>query len=169
MADSTTDAVAARRAQREEYSPITLRVVATAMVGGFVGMVLMLPLLVGVPVVFNLFRTEPIAQFAPFLAQIGVERSLWLGVALFVVGGTTVLPLMFVVVAAFLPPEEPRYLRGVTYATLFWTGFLLAFWPGGNGLTIAVFLVVSLLSHWIYGAVLGLVLTRSVGIPQHDV
>lgn len=169
MADNTTDAVAARRAQREEYSPITLRVVATAMVGGFVGMVLMLPLLVGVPVLFNLFRTEPIAQFAPFLAQVGVQRSLWLGVGLFIVGGTTVLPLMFVVVAAFLPPEEPRYLRGVTYATLFWTGFLLAFWPGGNWLTITVFLVVSLLSHWIYGAVLGLTLTRTVGIPQHDV
>lgn len=169
MPDGTSEAVVRRRAQRETYSPITLRVIGTAMVGGLVGMVLMLPVLVGIPFAFSLFRTEPIAQFAPFLTQIGFEPSLALGVTLFVIGGTTVLPLMFVVVGAFLPPEEPRYLRGVTYATIFWTGFILAFWPGGDGATVTVFLVVSLLAHWIYGAVLGQTLVRTVGIPQHDV
>lgn len=169
MADSTSEAAAVHRARREEYSPITLRVIGTAMVGGLAGMVLMLPVLVGVPLAFSLFRTEPIAQFAPFLDHLGFEPSLALGVTLFIIGGATILPLMFVVVGAFLPPEEPRYLRGVTYATIFWTGFILAFWPGGNGATITVFLVVSLLAHWIYGAVLGQVLHRTVGIPQHDV
>lgn len=149
--------------------PITVRVVLAGMGSGLVGMVLMLPVLVGVPAVFGLFRTEPIAQFAPFLAQVGFERSLALGVSLFVVGGTTVLPLMFVVVADFLPPERPAYAKGVTFATIFWTGFLLAFWPGGSALTVLVFLVVSLAAHWIYGAALGGVLARTTGIPQHEV
>lgn len=149
--------------------PITVRVVVTAMIGGLAGMILMLPLLVGIPAATGMFRTEPIAEFAPFLAHIGFERSLTLGVSLFVIGGTTILPLMFVVVGAYLPPEVPRYLRGVTFATIFWTGFVLAFWPGGSVLTIGLFLAVSLVAHWIYGAVLGVTLDRTTGIPQHDV
>lgn len=149
--------------------PITVRVVLSAMGGGLLGMVVMLPILVGIPALFGIFRTEPIAQFAPFLAHVGFERSLTLGVTLFVIGGTTILPLMFTVVGAFLPPEDPRYLRGVSFATIFWTGFILAFWPGGSALTIGLFLVVSLLAHWVYGAVLGGVLSRTTGIPQHAV
>ncbi|MFC7007607.1 DUF6789 family protein [Halalkalicoccus salilacus] len=58
---------------------------------------------------------------------------------------------------------------GAAYATIFWIGFLIAFWPGGGVLTIGLFLVVSLVSHWIYGMTLGYVLDATVGIPQHDV
>ena len=149
--------------------PITLRIVLAGMGGGFVGMILMLPVLVGVPELLNLFRTEPIVEFANIGAYVGLEPTLALGVALFVVGGTTILPLMFVVVGAFLPPREPRYLRGATFATLFWTGFVLAFWPGGDTLTIALFLGVSLVAHWVYGSALGFVLDSTTGIPQHRV
>ena len=149
--------------------PITVRLVLTAMVSGLVGMVLMLPLLVGVPVLFGLFRTEPIVQFANIGVFFGFEPTLALGVALFVVGGTTILPLMFLVVGAFLPPKRPRYARGVTFATVFWVGFVLAFWPGEGILAVSLFLVFSLVSHWIYGGVMGLMLDYFVEIPQHDV
>lgn len=169
MTDSTSEAMAVPHAGHEMDREISPGVVLTAMGAGLAGMVAMLPILVGIPAAFNLFRTEPIADFAPFLEQIGVEPSLTLGVALFVVGGTTILPLMFVVVGMFLPPERPRYLSGVSFATIFWTGFILAFWPGGDGATITVFLVVSLLAHWVYGGVLGLIVERTVGIPEHDV
>lgn len=149
---------------------ITGRLVLTAMVSGLVGMVLMVPLLVGVPVLFGVFRTEPIAQFANFGgAFFGPELSLMLGIVLFVIGGMTVLPLMFLVVGAFLPPEKPRFARGITFATIIWTGFLLGFWPGEGAFAIAIFLIVSLLSHWIYGATLGYLLDRFAQIPQHDV
>lgn len=170
--DSRTDTSAGIALPEQTYGnevPITVRVVLSAMGGGLLGMVLMLPILVGIPALFGIFRTEPIAQFAPFLAHVGFERSLALGVTLFVIGGTTILPLMFTVVGAFLPPESPRYLRGVSFATIFWTGFILAFWPGGSALTIGLFLVVSLLAHWVYGAALGGVLSRTTGIPQHAV
>ncbi|MEM4780458.1 MAG: hypothetical protein QXG03_02680 [Halalkalicoccus sp.] len=148
--------------------PITLRVVAVAMGGGLLGMVLMMPLLAGVPLALDLFRTESIVEFATFGTFLGLEPSLIVGVVLFVLGGTTVLPLLFLVAGAFLPPEEPRYARGVTFATVTWVGFVLAFWPGG-GLTGALFVVISLVSHWIYGTTLGYVVHSTVGIPQHDV
>jgi MFS family permease len=85
------------------------------------------------------------------------------------VGGTVVLPLTFVVVGAYLPPETPRYLRGATFATAFWFGFLPAFWPSAGLLTTASYVLFSLASHWVYGLVLGVVLTRTTGLPQHDV
>lgn len=149
--------------------PLTVKVILTAMVGGLAGMVLMVPLLVGVPAAFDLFRTDPVVGFSTILSYVGLEPSLVGGVALFVVGGTMFLPLLFLVVGAFLPPLNPRPVRGVTYATIFWVGFVMAFWPGGSALTIGVFLLVSLLAHWVYGATLAFAVDRTTGIPQHDV
>lgn len=149
--------------------PVTLRVIAVAMGGGLAGMLLMLPLLAGVPFVLGLFETASIVRFSMFGMVLGLEQSLTLGIMLFILGGITVLPLLFLVVGAFLPPENPRYLRGATYATIFWIGFIYAFWPDGGILTVVLFLVISLVSHWIYGTVLGYVLHSTVGILQHDV
>lgn len=148
---------------------ITLRVIAIAMGGGLLGMLLMLPLLAGVPIVFDLFQTESIVEFAHFGMYLGFEPSLALGIVLFVVGGATILPLLFLIAGAFLPPEEPRYFRGMTFASITWIGFLFAFWPVGGVLTVVLFVVISLVSHWIYGITLGYVLHRTVGIPQHSV
>lgn len=148
---------------------ITLRVIAIAMGGGLLGMLLMLPLLAGVPVAFDLFQTESVMGFAQLGTYFGFEPSLALGIVLFVVGGTTILPVLFLIAGAFLPPEEPRYLRGMTFASITWVGFLLAFWPEGGVLTVSLFFVISLISHWIYGITLGYVLHRAVGIPQHSV
>lgn len=149
--------------------PISAKVVLVSMAGGLLGTVLMLPVLVGIPQALGLFRTEPITQFAGFAAFFGIEPTAMLGMVVFGLGGTLVLPLIFLVVGSFLPPREPRYLRGATFATFFWTGFAPAFWPGTGMLAIAIFLVVSLVAHWIYGLTLGFVLDRTTGIPQHDV
>lgn len=149
--------------------PITGRIVFAAMSGGLLGTILMLPILVGVPNLLNLFRTNPITEFAGFGAFFGLEPSLELGIALFLIGGTVVLPLMFVVVGAFLPPRSPRFVRGATFATIFWTGFVPAFWPEGGALVVGIFLLVSLVSHWVYGLTLGYVLDHTTEIPQHNV
>lgn len=149
--------------------PISIRVVSMAMVGGLLGTILMLPVLVGVPQALGLFLTEPITRFAGFAAFFGIEPTAMLGMIVFGVGGTFVLPLIFLVVGSFLPPREPRYLRGVTFATFFWTGFAPAFWPGTGALAVGIFLIVSLVGHWVYGATLGYVLDRTTGIPQHEV
>ncbi|WP_396612504.1 DUF6789 family protein [Haloferax sp. S1W] len=148
---------------------ITGRVILAAMGGGLIGTVLMLPVLVGIPGLLGLFITEPITRFAGFAIFFGFEPTLALGVVLFGIGGVVVLPLTFVVVGAFLPPESPKYLRGVSFATLYWLGFVPAFWPPGDAAVVATFLVFSLAAHWIYGLAFGYTLDRVAGIPQHDV
>ncbi|QZP38981.1 cytochrome C oxidase subunit I [Halobaculum magnesiiphilum] len=149
--------------------PITVRVLGVGMLGGLLGMVTMIPVLVGVPAALGLFRPDPIAEFVPLTELFGIEPTLALGLALFAAMGTVLLPMVFLVVGAYLPPEGPRYLRGVTFATIFWTGFVPAFMPEGPALVAGTFLVVSLVAHWVYGAVLAGVLDRTVGIPQHEV
>lgn len=149
--------------------PIRRDVVLTAVLGGLLGVIAMLPVLAGIPRLLGEFRTQPVVDFAALGMVIGLEPSLALGVAIFVLAGTVVLPLLFVVAGAFLPPRQPRRVRGVTFATLMWTGFVLAFWPGGNWITVVLFLGFSLAAHWIYGLVLGATVERLVGIPEHDV
>ena len=149
--------------------PISIKVVLMSMAGGLLGTVFMMPVLVGVPQLLGLFSTTAITDFAGFAAFFGFDPSPTLGIVVFGMGGTFVLPLIFLVVGSFLPPREPRYLRGMTFAVCFWTGFVPAFWPGTNALAIALFIVVSLLGHCIYGATLGFVLDRTTGIPQHEV
>ena len=101
--------------------------------------------------------------------RLALEPSLTNGLLLFGAGGAVVLPLLFVVAGAFLPPRTPRFARGVTFSTIIWTGFVLAFWPGGDSVTVGLFLLFSLLSHWVYGLVLGGTIEYLVGIPEHDV
>jgi phage shock protein PspC (stress-responsive transcriptional regulator) len=149
--------------------PITGRVVSAAMGGGFLGTVAMLPVLVGIPGLLGLFRTEPVTRFAGFAEFFGLEPTVTLGGALFLFGGTVVLPLTFLVVGAFMPPESPRYFRGITFAMAFWVGFVPAFWPAAGVATTAAFLVFSFAGHWAYGLTLGYVLTNTSGIPQHEV
>ena len=149
--------------------PITIRLVGTAMLGGVVGMVLMLPLLVGAPVALGLFRTAPIVDFASVGSFFGLQPSLGLGIFMFVLGGSTLLPVQFLVIGGFLPPESPRYVRGASFMTAYWFGFVFAFWPGGGAITVGIFVVVSLVSHWIYGLSLGYLVDRWAEVPQHRV
>ncbi|AFK19443.1 cytochrome C oxidase subunit I [Haloferax mediterranei ATCC 33500] len=168
--ETPTTATTVEQHAGETVDPeITGRVIVTAMAGGFIGTVLMLPVLVGIPDLLGLFVTEPITRFAGFAAFFGYEPTLLLGVFLFGIGGVVALPVTFVVVGAFLPPESPEYLRGVSFATLYWAGFVPAFWPGADVFVTASFIVFSLLAHWVYGLALGYTLDRFVGIPQHEV
>lgn len=159
---------------------ITPRLILLSMVTGLVGLVLMVPLLVGVPVALGVFRPEPLAEFANIGSFFGLQADLLgpifgydptivLGALLYVLGGVLFLPVQFLVVGGFLPPESPRYARGATFAMLWWGGFLAAFWPGGSIVTIGLFLVVSIVSHLIYGFSLGYLLDRWAEIPQHRV
>lgn len=149
--------------------PITLRLLGTAMVSGFIGMVAMLPILVGIPVLLDLFQTDPIVQFSTFGSFLGLEPSLRLGIVLFVLGGTLFLPIQFVVVGAYLPPEVPRYARGVTFALIYWIGFLMVFWPDAGLLAAGLFVAFSFLYHVSYGLVLGYLIDEWGEIPQHAV
>lgn len=150
--------------------PITLRLIGLAMVCGLIGMVAWLPILVGLPMALDLFQAEPIVEFSSFIAiMFGLEPSLALGIALFIFAGTLFLPVQFLVVGAYLPPESPRHVRGVTYALIYWVGFLMVFMPDGGALAIGLFVVASLLYHVAYGYTLGYLIDRWGEIPQHAV
>ncbi|WP_049927113.1 DUF6789 family protein [Halopiger goleimassiliensis] len=146
---------------------ITLRVVLSAFAGGAVGLLAMVPILFVPPAFFDLFEADALVDVAELGRVLGLEPNLLLGVVVFVVGGAIALPLLFVVAGAFLPPREPRAARGVTFATVMWTGFIIAFWPGEYAG--ALFLGLSLLAHWVYGYALGQVMERLAYVPQHSV
>jgi hypothetical protein len=169
MSQQTVDDGSHAGGTEDERVPITGRRLLIAMVGGAAGVVAMVPVLVGVPWVLNVFRVEPIESFAAIGEFLALDASVTVGIFLFAAGGVVILPTLFLVAGPFAPPERPKYLRAVTVATMFWPGFVFTFWPGGDTLTIGVFLVASLLAHWIYGAVLGTVVIRFTGLPYHDV
>jgi len=172
MDGTTTTAETARPDEldpAEGTIPITLRLVAVAGLGGLLGLVAMVPVMVALPSLLGVFRTEPILNFAQIGKLVGLEPSLALGLTLFLVGGVGVVPLLFVATGGFLPPREPRYLRGVPFVAAMWTGFALAFWPSGSATTVSLFLVFSLAGHVVYGLSLGIVLHRFADIPEHDV
>lgn len=146
---------------------ITGRVVLSAFAGGAAGLVAMAPALLGLPAVLGLFQAEPLVDVAELGRVVGVEPSLGLGVLVFAAGGVVALPLLFVVAGGFLPPREPRAARGAVFATIMWTGFVLAYWPGERAGVL--FLGLSLGAHWIYGYVLGGVMERFAYIPEHAV
>jgi len=160
--DSTADEPSLGSAEE----PLTLRVVAGAFVGGVAGLVVMAPVIAGIPMLLGIFQVDPLARFADLVIA---EADALLGLAFFVAGGIVVLPLFFVVTASFLPPREPKYLRGATISSFFWVSFVYIFWPDSSLFVNGVFVVVTLVSHWLYGAVLGATMERLTGIPEHRV
>lgn len=167
MADSAQGAAAVDDAALHDVEePITARVVLSSFAGGILGLVAMAPVIAGIPMVLGIFEAEPLAEFARFIIA---EAGATLGVAFFAVGGAFVLPLFFVVTASFLPPREPKWARGVTISVFFWTSFVFVFLPNGTFAVDAAFVVITLVAHCIYGGVLGAVMTRLTGIPEHDV
>lgn len=146
---------------------ITARVVLSAFAGGSVGLVGMIPVLIGLPALIGVFQVDPIVDVAELGRVGGVEPSLPLGIAVFLAGGVVALPLLFTVAGAFLPPREPRAARGIVFATIMWTGFVIAFWPGMR--TAVLFSALSLAAHWIYGFALGAVMEWLAYVPEHNV
>lgn len=167
MVEQTPDASTIEETPLDEAeNPLTGRAVLSAVAGGIAGLVAMAPVIAGVPMLLGVFRTGPLAEFGNLVIS---QPSTTLGVAFFAAGGAVVLPLFFVVTASFLPPREPRYLRGVTISTMFWVAFAYIFWPADGLVVDVIFVATTLAAHWIYGAVLGYVMQSLTGIPEHEV
>jgi len=148
-----------------ESGQIGVRELSVAALAGLAGMAAMQPIF-GVATVIGVL--DPIA-FSGFANIVGYGLSFWGGVAIFVLGGVTVLPLLFITLGNYLPPATSVPLRGVTYGTIVWTGFALAFYTGQTGPAVVIYLVMTLVNHWIYGAVLGMVYTRYASIAVYEV
>jgi hypothetical protein len=147
-----------------ESSDIGVREIATATGAGFVGTLAMSPLLA---VAWVLGVVSP-GAFESLAALTGLGASLPLGVFIFVGGGTTTLPLLFVALAMFMPGRTTTQ-KGIAFAAVVWTGWSIAFYTGQTGLTLVGFLVVGLLSHVVYGGVLGTLYGRFASFPEYEV
>jgi hypothetical protein len=81
------------------------------------------------------------------------------GLAIFVVGGMTTLPLLLATLGAYLPGR--RYAeKGLVFGAVMWTGFVLAYYPGYSGVSLAVYVTASLVGHLGYGYVTGHLMDR---------
>ena len=120
-----------------------------------------------------LLGATPPASFVGLAELLGVPAtSPWalpVGIALFVVNRTVTLPLLFVALAEFLPPERDLGLRGVSFVAVVWTGFLVAFSTGQTGWTLALYAALSLAAHVTYGYTLGALYDRFADAPRYDV
>jgi cytochrome c oxidase subunit 1 len=133
-------------------------------VAGLAGVLAMSPLLF---VAWALGALDP-AAFAGLAEIVNLGADPLLGALIFVGGGATTLPLLFVAWALFFPGETlPR--RGIVHASIVWTGFAIAFYSGQAGVALALYLVLTLAAHVVYGAVLGYVYGRLATIPVYEI
>lgn len=156
-AESTTTTV-------HETTVIGVREIATAAGAGFVATLAMSPVLA---VAWVLGIISPTA-FEGLATIVGLGPSLPLGLFIFVGGGVTTLPLLFVALAMFMPGRTTAE-KGVVFAGIVWSGWSIAFFTGQTGLTLVAFLGLGLLSHVVYGAVLGGLYGRFASFPEYEV
>jgi hypothetical protein len=81
-----------------------------------------------------------------------------IGFLVFLGGGMLTWPLLFAATAAYLPGATFA-TKGIPYGFVLWTGFVLAFSQGiaGGAVTLALYAVLTLVSHVAYGFSLGAV------------
>ncbi|WP_455449772.1 DUF6789 family protein [Natrinema thermotolerans] len=138
--------------------PVAKRVAndaGTGAAGGFVGTMLLTGTLL-VAVALGSFDLEAFATLATF---IGLPANLALGYGLFLLGGMTVWPLLFLSLGEYLPGEL-TLVTGLWYATVIASGFALAFYTGQSGLELVTYVLFVIVAHWVYG--LGLAGTIAV-------
>jgi len=85
-------------------------------------------------------------------------NSLAIGYLIFLAGGMVTWPLLFAATSPYLPGSNFA-MKGIPYGFVLWTGFVLAFAQGigGGTVTLALYAILTLLSHFAYGFTLGAV------------
>jgi cytochrome c oxidase subunit 1 len=164
MVEAQSDVPIQGATEGEERSGFGGREISVGMLGGLVGMVGLLPLL-GVGWLLGAIEPEAFASLATI---VGLGPSFLIGGFIFVGGGIVTLPLLFVSLAMFMPGRSVME-KGAIFGGIVWTGFIVAFFTGQTGLTLVVYLVVTLAAHVAYGGLLGAVYGRLAEIPEYQV
>ena len=121
-------------------------------IAGGVGLLAMAPILLA-GVALGVIDSAAFSE----LAHLGLGRTenVLLGYFIFAGGGMTTWPLLFAVLNDYLPGRT-MIQSGFVFATITWTGFLVAFYSSQTGLALVLYLLLTLLAHWAYGVLLGL-------------
>ena len=138
------------------------RDVAVGILSGAAGMVAMAAVLA---VAWLLDALDP-AGFAGLATPLGVGPNLAVGLLVFAGLGVVTFPLFFVAVAPFFPERSPA-ARGAALALAAWAWFAVAFFTGQTGASLAAYVLLGLVAHLAYGAVLGGVYGRYGTFPQY--
>lgn len=126
-------------------------------VGGLVGTAAMT---VGLLVAQSLGAFD-MGSFAQFANLVGIDslfpaNPVAVGYLVFVAGGMVIWPLLFAAAGLYLPGDTYA-MRGLPYGFVLWTGFAPAFYVDYGGLTLVLYLVLTLIAHFSYGFTLGAV------------
>lgn len=104
---------------------------------------------------------EVLARFFGMPGQVGR------GLLIFLFFGIVVWPLLFALLYPYLPPQQDPAVKGMVLATVLWMGFVLIGTTQINVALILFYLVVTLLTHLVYGFTLGLVYGWTEPTLQH--
>lgn len=100
------------------------------------------------------FEFEAFASLTQPIGLDAVGPPVTIGYLIFLANGMVPWPLLFASIKEYLPGGRDP-VRGVVFGTILWTGFVFAFFRGFTGTTLVVYLVLTLVAHWVYGFSLG--------------
>jgi hypothetical protein len=126
--------------------------------GGFVGTAMMTVVLL-IAQALGAFDFESFAELAALLsldAVLSPGLTVAVGYFIFLGGGMTTWPLLYASVERYLPGSSLP-LRGVSFGFVLWTGFVIAFYDGQTGTALYIYIVLTLVAHFVFGFGLGLV------------
>jgi cytochrome c oxidase subunit 1 len=145
-----------------------LREGVIAAAAGVTGATAMTAVLLG-SVALGALDPAPIAGLAAIVG-LGERRSI--GYVLLSAAGVALWPPLFVAIGERVPGRSAP-VRGLSFGTVIWSGFVLAFYAGQTGRALALYATSTLLAHWAYGFVLGaafeLLAERLPGFDVEDV
>jgi hypothetical protein len=107
-------------------------------------------LLVDVETRSKLSLFEALARF------FGMAGNVSLGILVFLFFGVIVWPVLFVYLSPYLPPKRDTAVKGAVFATLLWVAFVLIGSAQMDVILVLFYLIVTLLTHLVYGFILGL-------------
>ncbi|QIO21719.1 DUF6789 family protein [Haloarcula sp. JP-L23] len=102
------------------------------------------------------FNLSDFAILTELVGLTGYVPEVLFGYIIFLGGGMFPWPLLFASLKEYLPGKSDP-VSGAFFGAAMWTGFVLAFYTGQSGLTLALYAVLTLVAHVVYGIGLGAV------------
>jgi len=102
------------------------------------------------------FSMADFAILTELVGLTGYVPEVLFGYVMFLGGGMFPWPLLFASLKEYLPGESDP-VSGAFFGGAMWTGFVLAFYTGQSGLALALYAVLTLIAHVVYGIGLGAV------------
>ena len=111
------------------------------------------------------FDRSAFAVLTELVGLDGLVPEILFGYIIFLGGGMFPWPLLFASLKAYLPGRSDP-ISGAFFGAAMWTGFVLAFYTGQSGLSLVLYVVLTLVAHVVYGLGLGIVFNYFMTRPD---